>query len=409
MHMDENPDTNEQPIASLGEGAQRIWDDLPNEIREQIRATLDQLPGDLKGWKRLIDRTVDHVRLVMGRKRVVAIVGPINAGKSTLYNHFVRSKYERAQVSAVPGTTREAQQADAGLFVVVDTPGADAQEDIADEERRKALAAAMEADVLVVIFDASHGVLPPQRELFDSLRELGKPMVVGLNKVDLVRKELGEVMNRAATALELSIQDIVPLSALTGKGVEKILLSVAQLEPEIVAALGAALPEYRGKLSQVVIARAASTAAVIAMTPLPFLDFIPLVAVQAAMVMTIARIYAYKITLTRARELVATFGLGFLGRTLFHELSKLGGPPGWLVAAAIAAGTTTAMGHAASIWFERGERLQADAMRRISRRVSEQLVGRLRRLGSRRRRKQDVREQVREALSDLTQEQLSSE
>ncbi len=407
--MDENLPSNDRSIIKLGDGAQRIWDDLPNELREKLSSTLDQLPGDMKGWRRLIDRTVDHVRLVVGRKRIVAIVGPINAGKSTLYNHFVRSKAERARVSAVPGTTREAQQADAGIFMVVDTPGADAKEALAAEERLKALTAARQADVLVVIFDASHGVLPPQQELFDHLRELGKPMVVGLNKIDLVRKEAGEVVNRAAAALNIPSENIIPLSALTGKGVEKILTSVARMEPEIVAALGAALPEYRGDLSQVVIARAASTAAVIAMTPLPFLDFIPLVAVQAAMVMTIARIHAYKITLARARELVATFGLGFLGRTLFHELSKLGGPPGWMVAAAVAAGTTTAMGYAAASWFERGERLQSEALRRISRRVSEQLVGRLRRLGRRGRSKGVIREQVAGALDDFAQENRTSE
>jgi small GTP-binding protein len=402
--MDEIKHSNDRSIINLGEGAQRIWDDLPNELREKLSSTLDQLPGDMKGWRRLIDRAVDQVRLAVGGKRIVAIVGPINAGKSTLYNHFVRSKAERARVSAVPGTTREAQQADAGIFLVVDTPGADAKKDIAAEERRKALTAAMQADVLVVIFDASHGVLPPQKELFDNLRELGKPMVVGLNKIDLVRKEMDEVMSRAAAALDIPSQDIIPLSALTGKGVEKILTSVARLEPEIVAALGAALPEYRGDLNQVVIARAASTAAVIAMTPLPFLDFIPLIAVQAAMVMTIARIYAYKITLARARELVATFGLGFLGRTLFHELSKLGGPPGWVVAAAVAAGTTTAMGYAAAIWFERGERMQSETLKRISRRVSEQLVERLRGLGSRRRKKSAIRDQVTDTLNDLAQE-----
>jgi small GTP-binding protein len=368
-----------------------------------VSSTLDQLPDDLKGWRALIDRAVDHVRLVTGRKRVIAIVGPINAGKSTLYNQFIRSKKERAEVSAVPGTTRQAQEADAGIFVIVDTPGADAAEDDMDEESRRALEAARQADVLVVIFDASHGILPPQRELFARLEALGKPMVVGLNKMDLVRKESSQVVGRAAAALGLSSESVIPLSAKTGRGVEKILIAVARLEPEIVAALGAALPEYRGKLSQVIIARAASTAAVIAMTPLPFLDFIPLVGVQAAMVMTIARVYAYRITLARARELLATFGLGFLGRTLFYELSKLGGPPGWLVAAAVAAGTTAAIGYGAAAWFERGERLQMDALRRIAATLSEELIGRLRGIGRRRRRARDVRRQVSDALDDLSE------
>jgi uncharacterized protein (DUF697 family) len=120
------------------------------------------------------------------------------------------------------------------------------------------------------------------------------------------------------------------------------------------------------------------------------------------MVITVARIYAYKITLTRARELLVTFGVGFLGRTLFHELSKLGGPPGWLVGAAVAAGTTAAMGHAASIWFERGEKIEVEGLRRISRTLSEELIGRLRGIRRRRGRARNVRQQVAETLEGLS-------
>ena len=65
-----------------------------------------------------------------------------------------------------------------------------------------------------------------------------------------------------------------------------------------------------------------------ALAPLPFLDVLPLLALQSSLVLGIARIYKYRITPARARELLATFGLGFAGRTLFQQLSKLGGPPG---------------------------------------------------------------------------------
>jgi uncharacterized protein (DUF697 family) len=100
---------------------------------------------------------------------------------------------------------------------------------------------------------------------------------------------------------------------------------------------------------------------------------------------------------------LVTFGVGFLGRTLFHELSKLGGPPGWLVGAAVAAGTTAAMGHAAATWFERGERIQTETLRQISRTVSEELIGRLRGIRKRRGRARDVRQQVTETLEGITE------
>jgi uncharacterized protein (DUF697 family) len=227
-------------------------------------------------------------------------------------------------------------------------------------------------------------------------------MVVALNKIDLVGGERAAVIGKAAAALGLDATQVVPISARLGAGLDRLLLSVAASEPGIVAALGAALPAFRGKLSQAVIARAASTAGAIALTPLPFADFLPLIVVQSTMVMSIARIYAYRITLARARELVATFGIGFLARSLFYELSKFGGPPGWLVSAGVAAGTTLALGRAASVWFERGERMSGETLQRLSRSTA---GGLMKRLGSGRRRapkRAELQSEVESALEDMS-------
>ena len=134
---------------------------------------------------------------------------------------------------------------------------------------------------------------------------------------------------------------------------------------------------------------------------LVLLDVIPLLALQTSLVLGIARVFRYRITLGRVRELLATFGLGFLGRTLFQELSKLGGPPGWALAAAIAASTTAAMGYAATVWFERGERLTRERVRDLARGLSGQLLERLRGLGRRRPGRQKVEEAVEAALEAL--------
>jgi uncharacterized protein (DUF697 family) len=101
------------------------------------------------------------------------------------------------------------------------------------------------------------------------------------------------------------------------------------------------------------------------------------------MVLAIARIYAFKITLARARELLATLGAGLIGRSLFYELSKLSGPPGWLVSAAVAAGTTTALGTAASAWFERGTVPTREELTERARKFSSRISDRLQRLGKR--------------------------
>jgi small GTP-binding protein len=374
------------------------WEALPEAARSRLEAAVQALPSGLGRWKTLVELAFAQVRLAAGGKGRVAIVGPANVGKSTLYNQLARASESRAEVSPVPGTTRTSQQADAGLFTVVDTPGADAVGEVGQREKEIALAAAREADFLVVMFDAIQGIKRDEQALFAELSGLEKPFVVALNKIDLVERHADRVVRQAAASLGIEPEQVVPCSAREGKNVDRILLAIAKAEPGIVAALGQALPAYRRKLARQATRGAATTAAAIALAPLPIVDVVPLLAVQASLVLGIARIYDYKITLRRARELGATFGLGVLGRTLFQELSRLGGPPGWLVAAAIASSTTAVMGYAAAVWFERGERLTRDALRRLTKTVTGHMLESLRGLGRRRPDRRTLEEKVSSAL-----------
>lgn len=381
---------------------QSVWDGLPEAGRADLAGALRHLPGTLAGWRELTRLALSHVKLVTGAKRRVAIVGPANVGKSTLYNLLVRDAADLTEVSAVPGTTRTSRTAEAGLFSVVDTPGADAVGAVGDAEKERALASAREADFLVVMFDAGHGVSRSEVELFRELQALGRPHVVVLNKIDLVggARERQRVIESAARNLGLEADQVVPCAARDGKNVERVLTAIAKAEPEIVAALGAALPAYRAALSASATRKAAATAAAIALTPLPIFDVFPLLAVQSTLVLGIARIYGQKMTVGRARELLATFGLGMLGRTLFLELTKLGGPPGWLLAAAIASSTTVVMGRAAALWFERGERPRAADLRAQSRSLTGKVLESLKGLGRRKPARDVLAREVEAALTE---------
>ncbi|MGA9192567.1 MAG: GTPase [Anaerolineales bacterium] len=393
----------------LSDTVSQAWDDLPDTARQGLMKWLDRLPGGLKAWRGLVDQAAEHVMLAAGDKHTVAILGPANAGKSTLYNLLIHPGQAPAAVSAVPGTTRVASAADAGVFQIVDTPGADAVGSVGEDERQRAMAAGGDADLVVLLLDATHGVREPERQLLRDVRGLDRPFLMALNKMDVIpAKDAAAVVGKAAGDLGVSSDEIIALSARKGTGVERLLAGMVRSEPAIVAALGRALPAYRWSLSQTVIARSASAAAAIAVTPLPFVDFLPLLGVQTAMVISIARIYTYRITLSRARELVATFGAAVLGRTLFYELSKLGGPPGWLVAAGVAVGTTAALGYASAVWFERGARLAPEDIRKIARATSESVVDRLKDLGRRRPKRVTLKERVDRALQDLPEPDTDS-
>jgi GTPase len=380
------------------------WQGLPAMTQQDILSLLPVLPHTPDKLRRLIELAHIQMQMAVGNKQHVAIVGPANVGKSTLYNKLIRSKRDLAEVSAVPGTTRSNQTADAGLFAVIDTPGADAVGPVGDKERDMALAAARAADFLVIMFDAVQGIKRSEQALFHELNALEKPYIVILNKMDLVGRESDKVIAQAAANLGLAPQAIVPLAAERGQNLEHVILAIVKAEPQLVAALGQALPAYRWQLAWRSITGAASTAAVVALTPLPLLDFIPLIVLQIALVTGIARTYNYQITLGRLRELTGVLGAGLLGRTLFQQLSKLGGPPGWVVSAAVAAGTTVVIGYAAALWFDRGERLTRETLQQTTRLVSDTLVTSLKEMGRRRPSPRELREQIQESLSRLSLE-----
>ena len=380
----------------------KIWDALGPTEKASFLSLITGFPADANLMRRLVKLSTAQIRQAFGNKHKVAIVGPTNVGKSTLYNQLVQNKLDLARVGPLPGTTTVNQQADAALFTVVDTPGADAVGSVGENERDLALSAAGEADFLVMVFDAIQGIKKTEQELFNELSALKKPFVVVLNKIDLVpRKDLESVISSAALNLGLKHDQIVPIVAKDGRNLGKVLLAVAATEPEMVAALGQALPEYRWQLAWQTTVRAASISATIALLPLPVIDFIPLVITQSVMVVSIARIYSYKITPQRASELVATFGLGFLGRTLFEELSKLGGLPGWLLSAAIASSTTVVMGFAAVRWFDKGQKLSAAALKKLTQEVTTYLLGTLKSLGKRKPGQKGLQQRVKQSLENL--------
>ena len=377
-----------------------IWESLPPSERRSMQTLLGGLPTETNLLRLLLSLSTVQFKLAFGQKRHVAIVGPANVGKSTLYNQLVQRKQDRAAVSPIPGTTRENQIADAGLFAIVDTPGADTAGALGAIQNEHAMNAARRADFLIILFDAVQGIKRTEVELFSQLSSLGKPYVVCINKIDLVKKDINKIVEQAAVTLEIAPDQILPIAAKDGKNIAQILMAIAVTEPQLVAALGQALPEYRWQLAWRTIVSAASISAVIALTPLPVIDFAPLVITQSMMVIGIARIYNYKITVQRARELVVTFGLGFLGRTLFQELSKLGGLPGWLLASAVAASTTVVMGYAAANWFEKGEKLSGETLKNLTGSVTAELLKSLKTLGKKKPGKASLQESIEKSLED---------
>ena len=380
----------------------QVWEALPEEERKRLEGLLDQLPPELRPLKDILFSVLNQYKPVFGKKRSIAILGPANVGKSTLYNQLVSRKEDEAAVGPVPGTTRDNQEADAGLFTLIDTPGADAVGEVGERERQIAFEAADRADFLVIVFEATRGIKRYEKDLFDALLALNKPFIVLLNKIDLVpKRDRQQVHAAAASNLRLESSQVIDTVATEGTNVGRVILAIAKFEPELLAAIAQAMPEYRAKLAWGRIMPAAGAAGVVGLIPLPFADLPLLLGIQAGLVLSIARIYGYEITLGRAKELIATFGIGFIARTIFQELSKLGGVPGWILSASIAAATTVAMGYAAMVWFAYGEKPTQEGLQKIAADVTSYLKDQLMSLGEASPDRGTLRERITQALQNL--------
>jgi GTP-binding protein Era len=172
----------------------------------------------------------------------VALVGRPNAGKSTLLNRFAGQKL--AIVSDKPQTTRHRilgvrHSADAQM-VFIDTPGIHKPMHRMNRRMVEAATGALgDADVVVLVVDATQASGAGDRFVLDLVRSAGTPALVALNKVDQIQKPaLLPLMASYADAAPF--RAIVPVSALTGDGVDA-------LEGEILDALPDGDPLYPGE------------------------------------------------------------------------------------------------------------------------------------------------------------------
>jgi tRNA modification GTPase len=150
----------------------------------------------------------------------LAIVGRPNVGKSSLFNCLVER--ERAIVTASPGTTRDLVSETVSLGGIpvrlVDTAGLRQALDEAESIGiRKSMEALADADLVLVVLDASQPRAREDDELLASVRE--RAHIAVANKIDVGRQtsDVSKTGNR-----ELGTGNFLPTSAVTGEGIQQL-------------------------------------------------------------------------------------------------------------------------------------------------------------------------------------------
>lgn len=163
----------------------------------------------------------------------IAIVGPTNAGKSTLMNQIMGRKVSIVshKVQTTRTNLRAIKMVGARQLVFVDTPG------IFRPSRRldramvgAAMDALTDADAVLLIIDATKGITDTVRGIVDKVRD-NKNLFVALNKTDALKK--GELLPIAAELNTMAdFREIFMISAMKNDGVDEMLDSLAAVMPE---------------------------------------------------------------------------------------------------------------------------------------------------------------------------------
>ena len=163
----------------------------------------------------------------------VAIAGTPNAGKSTLLNRMLGEKI--SITSKKPQTTRNrilgVLHRPEVQIVFFDTPGVfEAKDKLNVRIVDAALSALGDADLILVVSDVSHPEPNAERFLVKQLQSQASPVILALNKIDLIDKSLVlEGIDKWSSAY--AFEEIVPISARDGIQIDELISAMAGILP----------------------------------------------------------------------------------------------------------------------------------------------------------------------------------
>ncbi len=169
-------------------------------------------------------------------RKIVAIVGRPNVGKSTLFNRFVGRRH--ALVEDNPGVTRDRNYADVSwegrAFTIVDTGGFEpaSVEELPRLIAQQAQLAIDEAQVVLLVVDGREGLTAVDQEVAQLLRRAGKEPILVVNKIDGAKQDEEGALH---DFYRLGLEKVFAVSAEHARGVDT-------LKDGVVEALGLAAP-----------------------------------------------------------------------------------------------------------------------------------------------------------------------
>ncbi len=163
----------------------------------------------------------------------VSIIGRPNAGKSTLLNSILGEKV--VIVSEKPQTTRNKirgiKNMENAQIIFLDTPGIHKAKGHLNEFMvKEAMSALEDMDIIIYLVEAT-GKIKDELFIIESLKRVRCPVLLGINKIDMVRKDsILPLMDEYSSVYPF--REIIPLSARKGEGMDELFRCIVELLPE---------------------------------------------------------------------------------------------------------------------------------------------------------------------------------
>lgn len=279
----------------------------------------------------------------------VGFVGLPNAGKSTLFNRL------RGWAVSEPAWIEEGVTAaevlpveSYGAFVLADLP---VQIDPALLTGEELILSLGDPGLFLYLVDGTTGVRRADYRWVALLRATGRPLMVVLNKCDVV-ENVDEALAAARYRLGM---EVISISAATGENVETVLLpAMLDAAPKIAISLGREISCLRQTAARRVIRQAALLTALMSAQPIPLLDLPFQAIVQVGVVLRVGAAYGRSPGGGMNREVVGTVASSLSMNYLAQSIAKFIPLLGWAASSMLGAGATLLIGEAAIRYYEAG-------------------------------------------------------
>jgi len=313
---------------------------LPEVLRFRLKSAVRALPSEGDNLERVLElvrrqwqglRSDDWVK--------IALVGPAHTGKATLVHEIA------GDLSSPAGK----------IFTIFDTQGL--EEFLGYRRTERVPDEVSEADVVLLILDSRYRFTEDTLRMVENFSALGKTFLVVLNKIDLVQSPR-QTLRRARQALGV---DVFSNCTFDPKSLDRLLKAIVAAEPKALYPLAQSLPRFRASICEGIVSQAAFGTGLVSIIPIPIADAFAISGIQIAMLLKIARVFGFRITQERAREVLPLLVGGLLVREGTHRLEKRFPEQKRLISVSMGSSWTYLAGRAAVRYFEQLSKIVPEA------------------------------------------------